>query len=79
MRESPALDVIEHLHRRATVTYSDPHVQSFKAGRHGQLYAIAASDAAAASPDCVVITTDHAAFDYTNWCQGAAHPGHAHP
>ena len=65
MRESPALDVIEHLHRRgAIVTFSDPHVPSFKLDGHGLVYSIPAADALATKPDCVVITTDHDAFDY---------------
>ncbi|MCX6538668.1 MAG: nucleotide sugar dehydrogenase [Acidobacteria bacterium] len=65
MRESPALDVIEHLLRRgATVTYSDPHVPSFRLDGHGEQHAISEADALAASPDCVVVTTDHDAFDY---------------
>jgi UDP-N-acetyl-D-glucosamine dehydrogenase len=64
MRESPALDVIEHLLRRgATVTYSDPYVPSFKTDGH-TFTAIGAAAALASKPDCVVITTDHDVFDY---------------
>jgi len=64
MRESPALDVIEHLLRRgASVTYSDPYVPSFKTDGH-TFTAISPADALASKPDCVVITTDHDAFDY---------------
>jgi len=72
MRESPALDVIEHLIRRgATVTYSDPYVPSFKAGGH-TFNAISPAEALAARPDCVIITTDHGAFDYNELVQKAA-------
>jgi len=64
MRESPALDVIEHLIRRgASVTYSDPYVPSFKTDGH-TFTAIGTAEALAAKPDCVVITTDHDVFDY---------------
>ncbi|HNV02786.1 MAG TPA: nucleotide sugar dehydrogenase [Vicinamibacterales bacterium] len=72
MRESPALDVIEHLSRRgASVTYTDPHVPSFRTD--GRVFtAIGASEALAAAPDCVVITTDHDAFDYKELVEKAA-------
>jgi UDP-N-acetyl-D-glucosamine dehydrogenase len=72
MRESPALDVIEHLIRRgATVTYSDPYVPSFKTDGH-TFSAISPAEALAATPDCVIITTDHDAFDYNELVQKAA-------
>jgi UDP-N-acetyl-D-glucosamine dehydrogenase len=65
MRESPAIDVIERLIQRgATVTYSDPHVPTFRLDGHGEQRAIPEAAALAASPDCVVITTDHDDFDY---------------
>jgi UDP-N-acetyl-D-glucosamine dehydrogenase len=62
MRESPALDVILLLQRRgAAITYSDPHVPVLRLdGR--ELHACPEETAAAA--DCVVIITDHSAFDY---------------
>ncbi len=62
VRESPALDVILLLEKRgARVTYSDPFVPVLKLDDHQ----LAAEDlnAAAAVADCVVIITDHAAFD----------------
>ncbi|HYL36861.1 MAG TPA: nucleotide sugar dehydrogenase [Bryobacteraceae bacterium] len=63
VRESPALDIILLLERRgARVTYSDPYVPRVRLdGRE-----LAAEDplAAATRADCVVIVTDHAAFDY---------------
>ena len=72
MRESPALDVIEHLIRRgAAVTYSDPFVPSFRTDGH-TFTAIPPADALAAKPDCVVITTDHDVFDYNELVQKAA-------
>jgi UDP-N-acetyl-D-glucosamine dehydrogenase len=61
MRESPALDIIELLHRRgATITYSDPFVSQL---HEGELRLMAVPEADAAS-DCAVICTDHSAFDY---------------
>jgi UDP-N-acetyl-D-glucosamine dehydrogenase len=62
MRESPALDIMLLLAKRgAKLSYSDPHVPVLKLdGLH--LHAAPEEDAAAA--DCVVIITDHAAFDY---------------
>ncbi|MEO8368476.1 MAG: nucleotide sugar dehydrogenase [Candidatus Solibacter sp.] len=62
MRESPALDVIMLLMRRGgLVTYSDPHVPKLKL-EDAELEA--QSESAAGEADCVVIITDHAAFDY---------------
>ncbi len=62
MRESPALDVMMLLERRgAVLTYSDPHVPNLNL----EGLAIQASpEETAAEADCVVIVTDHAAFDY---------------
>ena len=62
MRESPALDVMMLLERRgAVLTYSDPHVP--KLNLEG-LAIQASPEETAAEADCVVIVTDHAAFDY---------------
>ena len=62
MRESPALDVILLLQRRgAVVTYSDPHVPTV---RLDGLALEACPEEAASAADCVVIITDHTAFDY---------------
>jgi UDP-N-acetyl-D-glucosamine dehydrogenase len=62
MRESPALDVILLLEKRgAKITYSDPHVPVLKLDGH-RLEAV--PEIAAAEADCVVIVTDHTAFDY---------------
>jgi len=58
------LDVIQHLLRRgAAVSYSDPYVPSFRNDGHS-FAAISTADALASRPDCVVVTTDHDAFDY---------------
>ena len=62
MRESPALDVILLLQRRgAVITYSDPHVPTLKLDDQRLQ---ASPEEASAAADCVVIVTDHTAFDY---------------
>lgn len=63
VRESPALDIIMLLEKRgAHVSYSDPFVPSIRLEEG----VMSASDLAegARSADCVVVVTDHAAFDY---------------
>ena len=63
MRESPALDVLELLHRRgAVLSYSDPYVPTL---RHGDINLCSVpEDKAGDSIDCAVICTNHRAFDY---------------
>jgi UDP-N-acetyl-D-glucosamine dehydrogenase len=62
MRESPAIDIMLLLERRgAKLSYSDPHVPAL---RLDGLRLEAAPEEAAAAADCVVIVTDHTAFDY---------------
>ena len=62
VRESPALDIMLLLERRgALLTYSDPHVPSLRL-ESGTLQSQPISNAGEA--DCVVIVTDHTAFDY---------------
>jgi UDP-N-acetyl-D-glucosamine dehydrogenase len=69
VRESPALDVMLLLQRRGGhVTYSDPHVPAIHVGGFDLT---AAPEAAAKDADCVVIVTDHSAFDYTTLLQNA--------
>ncbi|HTS75736.1 MAG TPA: nucleotide sugar dehydrogenase [Bryobacteraceae bacterium] len=67
VRESPALDIIHLLGKRgAQVSYSDPMVPKLRADGFlpRDMQAVDATQAAAQS-DCVVIVTDHKAFDYT--------------
>jgi UDP-N-acetyl-D-glucosamine dehydrogenase len=67
MRESPAVEVMELLRTAgADVAYSDPHVAVFPKMRehHFDLASIALTPQAVASYDAVVLTTDHAKFDY---------------
>jgi len=62
VRESPALDIIHLLLRRgATISYSDPYVPEITIdGKKLQ----AAGEAEMVDADCVLIVTDHKAFDY---------------
>jgi UDP-N-acetyl-D-glucosamine dehydrogenase len=64
LRESPALDVIGLLKKKgAVVDYHDPYVPEF---RHESLQMKSVTDLEGAiqQADCVVITTDHAAYDW---------------
>jgi UDP-N-acetyl-D-glucosamine dehydrogenase len=68
MRESPALDVMGLLHAKgATLAYADPFVPQLHArdwpGRE-DLRAVHLTRGAISQYDCVVIITDHKAFDY---------------
>jgi len=68
LRESPALDILHLLHERgADVGYMDPFVPAIAgrewAGGH-DLRATPVTQASLAETDCVVIVTDHRAFDY---------------
>jgi len=68
VRESPALDVMGLLHDKgATVAYADPHVPEV----HGRewsgrldIKAVELSRGSIGRYDCVIIITDHKAFDY---------------
>jgi UDP-N-acetyl-D-glucosamine dehydrogenase len=65
VRESPALDVIHLLGRRgARVTYSDPYVSHIQAD--GIEMKSIDPTSIVEEADCVVIITDHRAFDYKN-------------
>jgi UDP-N-acetyl-D-glucosamine dehydrogenase len=62
MRESPALDVLELLHRRgAELSYTDPYVPDLD---HGNLCLKSMTEADVQNVDCVVVCTDHDAFDF---------------
>lgn len=66
MRESPSLDIIRLLQEKgAEVTYHDPHVPSFD--DHGlSMTSVGDLDAALAGADCVVLATDHSAYDFAD-------------
>ena len=62
MRESPALDVLELLHRRgAMLSYTDPYVPAIE---HGDLSLKSVAEGEVGAVDCAVICTNHAVFDY---------------
>jgi UDP-N-acetyl-D-glucosamine dehydrogenase len=70
MRESPALDIVLLLQRRgAVLSYSDPFVPSISLDG---LSLQALPEEAAAEADCVVVVTDHSAFDYAGLVGRAA-------
>ncbi len=70
LRESPALKVIELLEARgAKISYNDPHVTSLQARRlrgYGTipLVSVPLDTQRLNEADCVLITTDHKAYDY---------------
>lgn len=63
-RESPALDIIELLRQRgARISYSDPYVPSVRIGDH-VFSSVPLENDRLQNADCVVIATNHSAFDY---------------
>jgi len=67
MRESPALDILQLLHRRgAELSYTDPYVPSLQ---EGEVCLQSIAEDAVDGIDCAVIATDHKGFNY------AAMPG----
>jgi UDP-N-acetyl-D-glucosamine dehydrogenase len=67
VRESPSFELIERLEALgAKVTYCDPHVpQTWPGRRHeGGLKGVALTEGALIEADCVLIATNHRAFDY---------------
>jgi UDP-N-acetyl-D-glucosamine dehydrogenase len=64
LRESPALDIIQLLHAKgADVTYHDPHVPTLTVGSM-TLNTVADLHSRLDTADCVVIVTDHDAYDW---------------
>jgi UDP-N-acetyl-D-glucosamine dehydrogenase len=65
-RESPAFPILEMLQRRgAVVAYNDPHVPTLPAMRHHRvrLDSQPLTPEFLAAQDCVVLVTDHSAYD----------------
>ncbi len=61
VRESPALDILELLHRRgAELSYSDPFVPSLQISG----MTLESKDPSKVDVDCAVVCTNHSAFDY---------------
>lgn len=67
-RESPSFELMELLLQQgAVLTYSDPHVPALPKMRHYHLPAMQSSpltEEFLAAQECVLISTDHSAFDY---------------
>jgi UDP-N-acetyl-D-glucosamine dehydrogenase len=65
LRESPSLTVIEMLRERgAEVLYNDPYFPHVGEGRHYKLNMTSTPLDALDQYDCVLIMTDHSAYDY---------------
>jgi UDP-N-acetyl-D-glucosamine dehydrogenase len=65
LRESPSLTIIELLRNHgAVVSYNDPYFPKVGRGRHYDLNMTCAPLDDLASYDCVLIVTDHSAYDY---------------
>jgi UDP-N-acetyl-D-glucosamine dehydrogenase len=63
-RESPSLDIIQLLREKgADVTYHDPHVPMFQ-HLDMEMEAVADVYGAIEGADCVVVVTDHSAYDW---------------
>jgi UDP-N-acetyl-D-glucosamine dehydrogenase len=75
LRESPALDVIGLLQQKgALVEYHDPHVPIIRADGHElktEMKSVADLMAAVSAADCVVIITNHKAYDYPKILEAA--------
>jgi UDP-N-acetyl-D-glucosamine dehydrogenase len=69
-RESPSFELLDHLLKKgAVVSYNDPHIPSLPRMRHWpHLEPMTSQPLTAeylASQDCVLIATDHTAYDYS--------------
>jgi UDP-N-acetyl-D-glucosamine dehydrogenase len=67
VRESPSFEIIEHLEQLgADVDYHDPHVPATHKMRHHdlQMRSIELTPEALAGYDCVIVATNHAAYDW---------------
>jgi len=67
-RESPGLELIDLLmHKGASVSYSDPHIPTLPRTRHYphlQMDSQPLTPDVLAAQDCVLIVTDHSAYDW---------------
>ena len=67
-RESPSFTLMELLLQRgAQLTYNDPHVPALPKMRHHDLPEMASQELTPEflqAQDCVLIATDHSAYDY---------------
>lgn len=70
-RESPSFDLMNRLFKKgAIVTYNDPHIPTLPKTRHWpnlpDMESQELSPAFLASQDCILIVTDHSAYDYAH-------------
>jgi len=67
-RESPSFELMELLMSRGAIaTYNDPHIATLPKMRHHDVPVMSSSELTAeylANQDCVLIATDHSAYDY---------------
>jgi UDP-N-acetyl-D-glucosamine dehydrogenase len=73
-RESPAFTILERLKQRgAFVSYNDPHIPALPAMRHHtiRLKSEPLREDFLAAQDCVVIVTDHSAYNF-EWIAASA-------
>jgi len=75
VRESPSFELIELLlHAGAKVEYNDPHVpQTHYMRKYGdlQMKSVSLNPQSLASYDCVIIATNHSAYDYQSIADNA--------
>ena len=71
LRESPALDIIHLLHEKgADVSYHDPHVPELRIDA-ARMTSVPDLPAALRAADCVIVTTDHSSYDWSQIRQEA--------
>jgi UDP-N-acetyl-D-glucosamine dehydrogenase len=67
MRESPSVEIMDMLSNMgADISYSDPHIPKFPRIRRGQLDLVSVdlTEETLKQSDCVLLVTDHDAYDY---------------
>ena len=63
-RESPALEIIDIvIHKGGVVSYNDPHISKVKTNKGNKLHSVELNEQTLREADCVVLTTNHDAFD----------------
>ncbi len=62
-RESPALEIMDTVaHKGGKVSYHDPHIAKVRT-HHGEYESVELTEETLKNADCVVLTTNHKAFD----------------
>jgi UDP-N-acetyl-D-glucosamine dehydrogenase len=74
-RESPGFELMDLLLKKgALVTYNDPHIPSLPPMRHYPHLKMTSQELSSqylAAQDCVLIATDHTAYDYASIVKNA--------